>query len=99
MKVWIFIDSADSCGKDAVKGIYETEEKAKLAIADYVLKNETDTHYLELFEMEVKWLKFIGKQIKIEPPKNPKKITGTRFASVLGLDKWNTDFKTWCARL
>lgn len=42
-------------------------------------------------------MKFIGKQIKIEPPKNPKKITGTRFASVLGLDKWNTDFKTWCA--
>lgn len=41
-------------------------------------------------------MKFIGKQIQIEPPKNPKRITGTRFASVLGLDKWNTDFKTWC---
>ncbi len=36
-------------------------------------------------------------QIKIEPPKRPKKITGTRFASILGLDRWNTDFKTWCA--
>lgn len=42
-------------------------------------------------------MKFIGKQIQIEPPKNPKRITGTRFASVLGLDVWNTDFKTWCA--
>jgi len=36
-------------------------------------------------------------QIKIDPPKNPKRITGTRLASILGLDKWNTEFKTWCA--
>jgi len=36
-------------------------------------------------------------QIKINPPKNPKRITGTRLASILGLDKWNTEFKTWCA--
>lgn len=30
-------------------------------------------------------------------PKKLKKLTGTRFASVLGWDKWNTPFKTWCA--
>lgn len=36
-------------------------------------------------------------QLKVDPPKRPKKMTGTRFASVLGLDRWNTDFKTWCA--
>jgi len=36
-------------------------------------------------------------KIRIDPPKNPKRITGTRFASILGLDRWNTDFKTWCA--
>ena len=36
-------------------------------------------------------------QIKIEPPKRPKKITGTRLASILELDRWNTPFKTWCA--
>ena len=36
-------------------------------------------------------------QIKIDPPKRPKKCTGTRFASILGLDRWNTPFKTWCA--
>ncbi len=35
-------------------------------------------------------------QIKVNPPKRPKKITGTRFASILGLDRWNTPFKTWC---
>ena len=36
-------------------------------------------------------------QIKIDPPKRPKKCTGTRFASILDLDRWNTPFKTWCA--
>lgn len=43
----------------------------------------------------MEWLK--TNQIKIDPPKRPKKITGTRFASILDLDRWNTPFKTWCA--
>lgn len=43
----------------------------------------------------MEWLE--TNQIKIDPPKNPKRITGTRLASILGLDRWNTDFKTWCA--
>ncbi len=43
----------------------------------------------------MKWLE--TNQIKIDPPKKPKKITGTRFASILDLDRWNTPFKTWCA--
>lgn len=43
---------------------------------------------------EVRWLK---SRIETEAPKNPKKITGTRFASILGLDRWNSPFKTWCA--
>lgn len=43
-------------------------------------------------------MEWIGKrQLLITPPSKPKKITGTRFASILGLDKWNTPFKTWCA--
>lgn len=33
----------------------------------------------------------------ITPTKKPKKITGTRFASILGKDRWNSPFKTWCA--
>lgn len=41
--------------------------------------------------------KFNGDTLCVDVPKKPKKMTGTRFASVLGLDKWNTDFKTWCA--
>lgn len=36
------------------------------------------------------------KQIKIVPPKKPKKITGTRFAAIMGKNTWNTPFKTWC---
>lgn len=37
------------------------------------------------------------KQIQIDPPKKPKKLTGTRFATVLGLNKWSTPFEIWCA--
>lgn len=36
------------------------------------------------------------KQLKIVPPKKPKKITGTRFAAIMGKNIWNTPFKTWC---
>lgn len=35
--------------------------------------------------------------ISITPPKKPKKCTGTRFAAVLGLNKWTTPFNAWCA--
>lgn len=42
----------------------------------------------------MEWLK--DNTIQIAPPKRPKKITGTRFASIMGLNVWNTPFKTWC---
>ena len=35
--------------------------------------------------------------ISIVPPKRPKKITGTRFAAILGLNQWTTPFEAWCA--
>lgn len=41
-------------------------------------------------------IKWIGKHIEIAPPKRPKKITGTRLAAIMGLNRWNTPFKTWC---
>ena len=41
------------------------------------------------------WLE--GNKIKVEPPKKPKKITGTRFASVLGFNPWSSPFEAWCA--
>ncbi|MBT9168581.1 MAG: hypothetical protein DDT19_01928 [Syntrophomonadaceae bacterium] len=40
---------------------------------------------------------FVQNTVVVTPPKRPKKITGTRFTSVLGMDRWNSPFKTWCA--
>lgn len=31
------------------------------------------------------------------PPSKPKKLTATRFATVLGLNPWSTPFEMWCA--
>lgn len=44
---------------------------------------------------EVTWLD--NNRIKIEPPKRCKKCTGTRFASILGLNPWCSEFEVWCA--
>lgn len=43
----------------------------------------------------MQWLK--DNRIKIAPPLKTKKITGTRFATVLGLNPWSTEFEIWCA--
>lgn len=43
----------------------------------------------------MEWMK--NRTIKVDPPKNPKKCTGTRFAAILGMNKWCTPFETWCA--
>ena len=43
----------------------------------------------------MEWLD--SKQIKITPPKRTKKVTGTRFATILGLNPWSTAFEMWCA--
>ncbi len=37
-----------------------------------------------------------GNKIQIIPPKRPKKLTGTRFATILGLNPWSTPFEIWC---
>lgn len=44
---------------------------------------------------DIKWLG--GNRIQIEPPKRTKKVTGTRFATILGLNPWSTPFEMWCA--
>lgn len=41
-------------------------------------------------------MKWIDKHIEVEPPKRPKKLTGTRFASIFGLNAWTTAFAAWC---
>lgn len=35
--------------------------------------------------------------ILIDPPKKPKKITGTRLGAILGANRWSTPFEAWCA--
>lgn len=35
-------------------------------------------------------------RIKVDPPKKPKKLTGTRFATVMNLNAWATPFSAWC---
>lgn len=35
-------------------------------------------------------------RIQVDPPKKPKKLTATRFATVMGLNAWATPFAAWC---
>ena len=35
-------------------------------------------------------------RIKVDPPRKPKKLTATRFATVMGLNSWATPFSAWC---
>lgn len=42
-------------------------------------------------------MKWVDEQrVQVDPPKRPRKITGTRFASILGLNPWSTQFQIWC---
>ena len=43
----------------------------------------------------IEWLD--TNQIRVAPPKRPKKCTGTRFGAILGVNRWNTPFNAWCA--
>ncbi len=41
-------------------------------------------------------IKWCDNKIQIEVPKKCKKITGTRFATIMGLNPWSTEFECWC---
>ena len=41
-------------------------------------------------------MNWIDSHLEVTPPKKPLKITGTRFAAILGSNKWSTPFKCWC---
>lgn len=43
----------------------------------------------------ITWLE--DNRLQIAPPKKTKKCTGTRFATILGLNPWSTAFEMWCA--
>jgi predicted phage-related endonuclease len=42
-------------------------------------------------------IKWVDNHIEITPPKKTKKLTGTRFASIFGLNPWSSEFEIWCA--
>jgi predicted phage-related endonuclease len=41
-------------------------------------------------------MNWINSHLEVAPPKKPKKITATRFATILGLNPWSTEFEMWC---
>ena len=41
-------------------------------------------------------MKWVGNHIEIDKVSRPKKVTGTRFAALLGENAWSTPFRTWC---
>ena len=41
-------------------------------------------------------MNWIDRHIEVAPTKKPKKITATRFATILGLNPWSTAFEMWC---
>ena len=44
----------------------------------------------------MKSLKWLDGNIQVEPPKKPKKITGTHLPEVLNIHPWSTAFEAWC---
>ncbi|MCC2248828.1 hypothetical protein JUJ52_02495 [Virgibacillus sp. AGTR] len=53
MNVWLVIDMAESTGSQIVKGIFDSEQKAKLFIADYVLEECGSGDDIELIKKKV----------------------------------------------
>ena len=41
-------------------------------------------------------MKWVDSHIEVAPHKKPKKITATRFATILGLNPWSSAFEVWC---
>ena len=41
-------------------------------------------------------MNWVDSHIEVAPNKKPKKITATRFATILGLNPWSSAFEVWC---
>lgn len=52
-KVWIVMYTEDSSGAESIKGVFDSEEKAKVFISNYVLSTILDTEYLDLIEIDI----------------------------------------------
>lgn len=59
MTIFIVMDTTENTGRKSIIGVFETLEKAKLELADYVLNTENDKiepYYVDIVGFEVeKW--------------------------------------------
>lgn len=56
MRVFIVMDTTENTGRESIIGVFETLEKAKLSLADYVLDEAVDkieACYVDIYEVEV----------------------------------------------
>lgn len=56
MSVFVVMDTTEKVGLESIIGVFESLEKAKVALADYVLNTEADsidTCCVEIAEFEV----------------------------------------------
>lgn len=56
MRVFIIVDTTDNTGRESIIGVSKSLEKAKIALADYVLNEATDhieTCDVDIVEVEV----------------------------------------------
>ena len=56
MKIFIVMDTTERTGRESIIGVFESLEKAKIALADYVLNTEADSIepcYVDIVELEV----------------------------------------------
>ena len=56
MKVFIVMDTTNNTGWESIIGAFKSLEKAKIALADHVLKTEADRigpYFVDIAEIEV----------------------------------------------
>lgn len=56
MKAFIVMDTTENTGRESIIGVFESLEKAKMALADYVLSYELekiDPYFVDIVEFEV----------------------------------------------
>lgn len=56
MKVFILMDTTTNTGRDSIVGVFESLEKAKIALADYILDEKVESiesGYVDIAECEV----------------------------------------------
>ncbi|WP_371069116.1 hypothetical protein [Sediminibacillus sp. JSM 1682029] len=53
MEVYLVIYCEDEVGAGAIKGLFDSEIRAKVYLADFAIKNTIDTSYLELVKRKV----------------------------------------------